>query len=264
MSSHVKGNARLRSTNWTAVILALLMSPAALRADTVFDPVAGFDASFSAGSNPDGPWSYGWSATLSSAFNLNHQHFAANYGAATLDYWNDTVAGSVAHNVGQSYDDGNVDFSSGALMLHYGGTTYFEYTHILFTAPTTADYAIAMTFTGLQHGVNSDVHILDGSNSLFGAFIAADRQTQSYSGSVFLNAGQTLDFAIGGGTAQGTIHPGWTGISGTITESSVSATPVPSSLAMLAGAAAVGGIGAVVRGARRRIRKGTLIDTGPR
>jgi hypothetical protein len=40
-------------------------------------------------------------------------------------------------------------------------------------------------------------------------------------------------------------------------------TPVPSSLAMLAGAAAVGGIGAVVRRARRQKRNGTLINADP-
>ena len=133
-------------------------------------------------------------------------------------------------------------------MLHYGGVTYYEYTHILFTAPATGEYAIDMTFTGMQHNVNSDVHILADGNSLFSAFILADRQTQSYTGSVFLDAGETIDFAVGGGTAQGpmNLHPGWTGIAGTITELG-SAVPEPSTLIMLSGFAAVTGIGAAFR-----------------
>jgi hypothetical protein len=190
----------------------------------LFDPVADYDAGWLSGSNPNGVWRYGWSSTLTSALTLYPQNYITTQdcGASTYRVWNDPANNvgftpAVIKNIGPTCSNGNVDIPTGVLTQHYGGTgSTTDYSHVVFTAPFTGTYEVAITFTGRQNGLNSDVNVVVNGLPVLGVLITANLQTVAYTASLSLTAGDTLDFATGPGTTSG-LHPGHIGLSGTIT-----------------------------------------------
>ena len=203
-----------------AVMTMCLSSP--VLAVTIHDPVADYDAGWLAGTNPNGVWTYGWSSMLTSSLTLypRNRTTTQDCGGSTYRAWDDPANSfgftpAIIKNIGPDCSNGNVDIPAGVMTLHFGGLSGRDYSHIVFTAPFDAVYLLDVTFTGRQNSLNSDVHILANGSPLLSDLITGNLQTKSFAGTVFLTAGQTIDFAVGPGMFFG-LHPGHIGLSGTI------------------------------------------------
>lgn len=192
--------------------IAVLTGMASVTQAQIYDPSADFDAIFAAGTNQtNGIWTYGWSATLTSALTVYSDHRILPIPGTTLDAWDDLsnnigFTPLVFKNNGGAYIAGGGNVPSGALVLYGGGQTTQAYSHVLFTAPTTGNYLVDMTFTGRQANpqYDGDVHILHNAASLFSQVLTGPgtNVATSYMTTLSLAAGDTLDFAVGtdGGT----------------------------------------------------------------
>jgi len=182
---------------------------------TTFDVAADFSAT----NNPNGVWSYGWSSTLTSDFNL-YPDPGKFYD--DIDFWVDfghTADGSppnVAHNgTGITIDTHNtIIWQPGQFSLHPGNSG--EYSHARWTAPYAGTFNIASTFTGIDKGTygnppgywgtTTDVHVLhksgDNSISLFDGDVNGFGDTSSFLKTVSVDMGDIIDFAVGYGSNQ--------------------------------------------------------------
>jgi len=158
---------------------------------------------FSATSNPNGAWSYGWSSDLTSALNL----YPDNYKDIGLDVWADLGhismgAPSVAHNgTANPITNGpaSITWQPGQLSCHPG--RYGENSHVCWTAPCTGTFDVAATFTLIDtSGGATDVHVLHKGTTLFEEFIGGFGSTSSFSMTVTVGAGDVIDFAVGWGS----------------------------------------------------------------
>lgn len=112
-------------------------------------------------------------------------------------------------------------------------------------APTSSTYALSATFQGAQNGDNADVHILANGISLLNGTITQVGQTISYSGSVFLTQGQTINFVIGPNN-NFTLHPANVGLSAILT-------PVPEASSVVSlGLLLLLGLGGIAVSRRRK------------
>lgn len=224
---------------FSAVLITLAMSAQSAEAETIFDPAADFNSA----SNPNGVWSYGWSQTLTSSFHLFPNSSPNEWFDATNDFGDSP---NISKHSGPAFDNGNIDAPAGTyLAFTFGGLDGHDYSHLIFTAPTSAEYAISLTLLAIQRDISADVQILNNGASLLSDVFLVDQQKASYSGSLFLHAGDTIDVADGPNGIP-FLHPGSVAIFGTITQDP-SAVPQPSSLVMLAGAGVVAGIGVAAR-----------------
>lgn len=181
-------------THLMACLMALLLltSPGA---------AATYDAAvdFSTTSNPTGAWSYGWSSQLTSAIDL----YNACFHDRGIDNWSD--AGGLPPNVSHNGTSApifltpeNITWQAGQLALHPGANG--EYSHVLWTAPAEASCVIDAEFSGIDHtGGSTDVHVLHNGISLFDGAVEGYGDTASYSTTLSVSAGDTIDFAVGFG-----------------------------------------------------------------
>lgn len=175
-------------------------------ASAQFDPVA----QFSAASNPNGVWSYGFeNVPLLSPFNL----FPANIPVASSPgpnivawevpsfgqagvYFNQTAAPQTVNLNGEISL-----FDSGMLAMNTGPNDQFAL--IQFTAPVNGLYQINGTFEGRDTaGTASTVYILENNTTILATaavsgFGPISDQTLAPA-PVLLAAGQTLDYVVGG------------------------------------------------------------------
>jgi len=199
-------------------------------------------ADFSATSNPNDVWSYGWSSTLTSAFNLypNHGKFDDTINPIIpIDVWagsNFPYSPNVSHNGTGSVntDHPTIIWQTGQFSLHPGDSG--EYSHALWTAPYAGIFDIASTFTGIDvgtygyppgyWGTTTDVHVLHNGISLPGGdgFVNGFGDTWSFSTTVSVGMGDIIDFAVGDGGNGNTCDT--TALSATIV-------PEPASLLLL-------------------------------
>jgi hypothetical protein len=125
--------------------------------------------------NPNGVWTYGWSADLTSMLNIYTQSVTSG----VLEGWVHST--SIAPHVGRNPSDSPVNIIPPR-------TTYFhpgpagEFSHFLFTAPASSAYFVAATFTPVDVG-GTDVHILTNGTSLFDGDVSPGN-SQSYSTSI--------------------------------------------------------------------------------
>src|SRR5450432_2921672 len=122
-----------------------------------YDPAAQFSAS----SNPNGVWSYGFSTTLGSPLILDTVR--ASFGG--LDWWEGVPTASFSPNVVHNPAAVADQFSSaiwgpGAIAMNPGINDQF--TIVRFTVPSTGLYKLAGSFSGIDFlvGTTTDVHIL--------------------------------------------------------------------------------------------------------
>lgn len=158
-------------------------------------------ADFSPTSNPAGPWSYGWSAQLTSALDL----YSYSGTDRDIDLWSDFAnlyPPQVAHN-GTDNEiflvPELVTYQPGQFALHPGGSG--EYSHARWTAPTAITCNISAEFTGIdQDGPTTDVHVFHNTTSLFTGSVDGYGDSASFSTTISVTAGDFIDFAVGYGT----------------------------------------------------------------
>jgi len=190
----------------------------------VFDPVADYDAGWLSGSNPNGVWRYGRCSTMTSPGIRYTQNYTTTQDCADSVYraWNEPLndlgwTPAVIKNIGPSAcANGNVDIPVGVLTQHFGGLSGGDYSHVVFTAPFAGTFTANITFTGRQHGVDSNVVVLLNGTVVQAGGLTSNLQTITYSATLTLAAGWTIDFATGPGS-NANLHPGHVGLSGTIT-----------------------------------------------
>ena len=156
---------------------------------------------FSAMSNPNGAWSYGWSVSRGSAFTLD----TVATTVSGIDVWNYSstqVEPDVFHN-GTSdtiAPGGTNPIPPGGLAFHPGPSG--QNAVVRWTAPSTGSYVIEATFTGRDNarGTTTDVAVLSNGAELWSGEVTGYLATQSYPASrLNLNAGDTVDFTVGFG-----------------------------------------------------------------
>ena len=217
-----------RNIAWFAA--ALCLACAGANAAISYDPAADFSAT----SNPNAPWSYGYSTNLASQLNLYNLPATGS----GLDFWQSSVVNSetapnVTFNPSSSADaTGTIVVPADGLSLHPGPNG--EYSHVLFTLPSAGTFSISGAFTGEDlGGTTTDVHILVDNSPVFSGNIvgpSGPTNTAAFDlSSISLSAGETVDFAVGFGS-NGNFAGDTTGLAaviapaGTVTSASV---PLP-------------------------------------
>jgi hypothetical protein len=218
---------------------------------------------FSAASNPNGPWDYGY-GVAGSTFNL----FTVADPGPPFERWTvpDPVLGTpavVENTTGSPIVVGTVLIPEHALAFHPGPSVD---TMVRWTAPAAGDYSYSGYFDLLDilpSGIVGEVfansqQLFSGELTGPGADPAADAPggREFFQGTVSLQAGDTLTFAVNN---DGTFLFDTTGLGATITTGDVPpplpvlpAVPEPRAWAMIV--AGFGGIGVAARAARRRRR----------
>jgi len=218
------------------ILLSVILTVVYLTCNLCFAQTFDVATDFSATNNPNGVWSYGQSESLASPLNLYNENIKV---LTDLDLW-DTENSlwnnpNVIHNPTANVitDVGNrITWQPGQLSLHPG----FDgvYSHARWTSPVAGTIDIAATFVGLdEDGTTVDVHVLHNSSSLFESWIHSYAAPESFSGTITVGIGDTIDFAVGYGDNYNLLDD-TTGLSATITT-----VPEPATLLLL-------GLGAVM------------------
>ncbi|PYK30540.1 MAG: hypothetical protein DME57_06590, partial [Verrucomicrobia bacterium] len=172
---------------------------------------------FSLASNPNGAWSYGYEDTLGSPF-VPFTLWKYNYDPAgvpvevwNIDYWtvpavqHNATTSTVVTDGGQGlYPPGTVWFYPGPSDRDDGGyNPHDNYCVLRFTTPSDApgDYALNTAVRGAYTGPisgDTDFHVLLNSREIFGQFLPPEGSI-SFSDTLSLRAGDTVDFVIGRG-----------------------------------------------------------------
>lgn len=209
---------------------------------------------FSATSNPNGVWSYGYENTLGGTFNLYTAQFAPT---ANIAGWNNNISASVPlviKNFGATPDSSFADIvlQPGQLAFHPGPQDQFSV--VRFTAAQDGLFSLASGFVPVTtDGTTTDVHVLENGLSLFDGNVSGTYLTPNgaaYANTALsLHAGDTLDFAVGYG-ADGNYGSDATGISATLVAAPVPEASTTVSLGLMLALAL--GLGAVAVARRRK------------
>jgi hypothetical protein len=157
---------------------------------------------FSATSNPNGAWSYGYSYGVGSAFFLDTTNTASLAGLAlggwmsNLDNrpganWPYVVRNTTAHPVTNNV---TTVYQPGQLGLLAGNSN--EDCVVRWTAPSSGTFSIAATFSRLDtvFGSSAQVYILHNSSSFFNSGV--NPGPASFSGPQSITVGDTIDFVV--------------------------------------------------------------------
>jgi len=159
---------------------------------------------FSLDGNPNGVWSYGHTTTLGGTFVL-YPYSTNNWaGYSFMHAWYSGISWDDSPQIMKNISDqrqifGTLDYLAGQTILHPGQND--EKSIARFTAPEDASYEIDATFEGRDYvwGTTTDVHVLVNGVSIFDDAINGFEDKASYNGTLSLNAGDTVDFAVGFG-----------------------------------------------------------------
>jgi hypothetical protein len=211
-------------------ILTVITLAVPASASIVYDAAADFSIAV----NPNGAWSYGYSATVGGTFNPFTNSFTSLFGNANFHGWSPPVLHPfVALNGAGTTEQGSgLRLPAGGLGLHPGSDVDNNYAVVRWTAPTSGLYNISAAFVDrdasdiLLPGATTDVHVLLNNISLYDALINKDGWglgPMPFNGTLSLAMGDTLDFLVGRGS--NTFHQDSTGLSASIA-------PVPEALSI--------------------------------
>ncbi len=185
--------AALISSTATLLCLAALALPGTASAYSVA-------ADFSASSNPNSTWSYGWSLGLGAAFTLDTTNTTA-YSGTGLSGWlgaqhPDGIPYILHNGTANPITLSTTTYQPGQVAEQPGESN--QYCIIRWTAPSSGAFTIGAAFSPLSSLGNSvDVHILLDGATIFAATL--DGSSTNYTGLENVTAGDTIDFAIGNG-----------------------------------------------------------------
>jgi hypothetical protein len=170
---------------------------------------------FSAVSNPNGVWQYGYETTLGGTF--SPYSYATKRGTA-IDFWTRSASldnPSVFHNPNMSSPVSAFDFTLQPNQTAFHPGPNGQYSLFRWTAPNAGLYSIHADFVGLGGSSTTDVHVLVNGVGQFVANLSGRGTTSAFdAAAISLLAGQTIDFAVGYGT--GGYGGDTTGINATI------------------------------------------------
>ena len=216
-----------RTSRYSAMAFLLVLTTVSCWAGS-YDVASDFEQGFVTQSNPNGVWSYGYSAGFTNAITLYDQTQQGGYDSPNEQVWfspsvNIGLSPSAIYNNGPAFDDGNVNALANEFLLvsGIGG----QYSDLVFTAPAAGMYSITSSFRGDQYGIGVFVGVVVNGNVLFSSTVTAEGQLVPFNTDVNLAAGETVVFSVGpaGGLQN-------TGLSATITP--MTQTPEPCSLAL--------------------------------
>jgi hypothetical protein len=194
----------MKKIRWLLPALALAAAGASVQPTSVAAQVTSWDAAndFSLTSNPNGAWSYGWSESRGSTFQMLSS--TEDYVGSGFDIWEeskDLPLPFVGHN---GTSTAAVFYTAvvpaGAMALHPG--FFGENAIVRWTAPAAGTYSASATFIGRDSyaGTTTDVATLVRGTQVWTADVNGYLDTRDYSStSVVLAAGDTIDFTVGQG-----------------------------------------------------------------
>ena len=188
---------------------------------------------FSASSNPNGVYTYGYESTLGGTLTAFNTESTGLYGAQ----WNTPTVDSSL---------GVYDGAPKGLFLHPGPAG--QYSVIRLSLPSSGHLTISGAFgsAGIGGGATTDVHILINNLDVFHGEVTGATVPFSYSGTVA--PGSTVDFAVGDGSDGNYISDSTTLSANIVT--GVAGVPEPASWALMA--IGFGLLGSVARIRQRR------------
>jgi hypothetical protein len=199
------------------IVLAFAAVAAAQTASITYDAAASFEQGWTAHSNPNGVWSYGYSSGFTNPVTLYTQTAQSVFNGPNAQLWvspsvNNRESPAAEFNNGPAYagGSGNVDFLANQFVLvaGIGG----QYSDLIFTAPADGTYSVVSSFRGDQAGVGTVVGVVVNGSVVFNSSVTAKGQTVPYATTVSLKAGNTVVFSVGPGSGSQN-----TGLSATIT-----------------------------------------------
>ena len=191
---------------------------------------------FSTSSNPDGVWSYGYSASGGSSYSMtlfdNQLHsWWVKAGYVILD-----VPAAGINTSGSRLNGVDPD----QLFLHPGPVSYGDFAILRFTAPATGTYDVTGQFFAGDSGSMSGSIVLEGNILAPLQYFASTTDLSIFTPlAVSLSSGETLDFVVGN---NGNFLFGSTPLSVTITSTSGAVVAEPATMPLLA-MALMGGLG---------------------
>ncbi len=154
---------------------------------------------FSATANPNGPWTFGWSATPTGSLTL----FAPVATTNGLTLWSGQLDGfntpALAHNATtETLSPGGTarPYAAGASVMHPGPNG--EYAIAQWTAPVAGTFALATAFSnGDTVGATTEISILRNGTLLGTGSVDSGTHYLFSANPVTLGAGDTLRFVVG-------------------------------------------------------------------
>jgi hypothetical protein len=223
---------------------ALTLTTAGVAGAATYDAVTDFSLS----SNPNGQWTYGYDAQGSS-----HDLLDTTSASGVGMWWNGgSIPNSVivgANKTGATQSYSTIVLPNNTMVIDPESFTAL----VVFQAPTTGTYMLTGAFSGVDTGENGHPVSIDGpSGTVFSSTISAFDQSDPFSTTLSLTAGDVVEFAVHTGSSGCTYCNLSTGLTATFTIAT-NAAPEPSTWALMAaGFAGLGFVG------HRRARKATL------
>jgi hypothetical protein len=177
-------------------------------------------AQFSGTANPTGVWSYGCSQSLGASFQLDTQQIQNNglYGWGSSSSCGPNDVGYNPTNADITVD-GSVTVPAHTTEFHPGPED--QNAVLRFTAPAGGNYKVQAVFWGddFVGPTTTDVHVLHNGLGLYTGEVdgyGRPSSDQSFTTTISVAAGDTIDFAVGYGT-DGNYFFDTTGVSAVIT-----------------------------------------------
>jgi hypothetical protein len=189
-------------------------------------------ADYSTAANPNGAWSYGYTAPGTYVDFVAYNHTADLFGNGSLIGWCAGDSGWADPNLNKNMTDNTIsgyDITWDAGALAGGGDMEWAYATVLrWTCQTDGVYDINASFTGIQDTWRTDYWLVSRDANYGYDWLMNNNgaggygNTETYSNQMTLTAGETLDFLVYG--------PAHTAISAKINQ-----IPEPSTLVLLGG-----------------------------